>query len=196
MIEYLQCLFCETAMDHLPRTTVFDKHCHRGYMSAETRRRDNDTVKYKNSEKNLSQCHFVHHNFHMDWSGRETALRLERDWWLTAWAIARPCVRATTSSQKIPLITSDAYQPRQVEGHKVFSEPPLGERNRDESGSDVGQRVSLVGSTWRKTNSIIWTSYRCASLYVVFAESNHSSNRRKNFVNPFISVRSSEEIIR
>jgi hypothetical protein len=30
-----------------------------------------DRGKPKNSEKNLSQCHFFHHKFHMDWPGRE-----------------------------------------------------------------------------------------------------------------------------
>lgn len=30
---------------------------------------------------------------------------------------------------------------------------PWGERNRDESRSEVGQRLSLVGSTWRKANT-------------------------------------------
>jgi hypothetical protein len=32
---------------------------------------DTDRGKPKNSEKSLSQCHFIHHKFHMDWPGRE-----------------------------------------------------------------------------------------------------------------------------
>jgi hypothetical protein len=37
------------------------------YMSMEPWRNDNDRVKTKNAEKNLSQCHFVNHKFHTDW---------------------------------------------------------------------------------------------------------------------------------
>jgi hypothetical protein len=32
----------------------------------ESRWNDTDSGKPKNSEKNLSQCHFAHHTFHMD----------------------------------------------------------------------------------------------------------------------------------
>jgi hypothetical protein len=36
------------------------------YESGEPRWNDIDKGKPKNSEKNLSQCHIVHHMFHMD----------------------------------------------------------------------------------------------------------------------------------
>jgi hypothetical protein len=54
--------------------------------------------------------------------------------------------------QNVDLITleTSAFQTHWIEGHQLSSEPPEGERNRDESGSEVGQplpRLSPVGSS-------------------------------------------------
>jgi hypothetical protein len=41
------------------------------YEYGELRWNDIDRGKSKNSDKNLFQCHFIYHSFHMDWIGRE-----------------------------------------------------------------------------------------------------------------------------
>jgi hypothetical protein len=42
-------------------------------MSMEYRWNDADKGKPKNLEKNLSQCYFVNHKSHMDWTGLRNA---------------------------------------------------------------------------------------------------------------------------
>jgi hypothetical protein len=58
------------------------------------RRNDTDRGRPNNSEKNLSQCHFVHTNTHtphgLTWA--RTLAFAVRSRWLTAWATARPSV--------------------------------------------------------------------------------------------------------
>jgi hypothetical protein len=41
------------------------------FLVMEHRWNEIDRGKPKYSEKNLSQCHFVHHKSHMDWTGIE-----------------------------------------------------------------------------------------------------------------------------
>jgi hypothetical protein len=41
------------------------------FLVMEHRWNEIDRVKPKNSGKNLSQCHFVHHKSHVDWPGIE-----------------------------------------------------------------------------------------------------------------------------
>jgi hypothetical protein len=53
---------------------------------------DIDRGKSSNSEKNLSQCHYVHKKSYVEWTGSEP----EPSPWeaadLSAWAVARPSI--------------------------------------------------------------------------------------------------------
>jgi hypothetical protein len=59
------------------------------WVNIEQRWDDTDRGKLKDSEKNLSQCHFVHNKSHMDWPGREPGSLVLRSQRLTTWAMAR-----------------------------------------------------------------------------------------------------------
>jgi hypothetical protein len=50
-------------------------------------------VKTDNSEKNLSQCHFVHHKSNMDLARNRTRAFVVRGRRLTAWAMALPSAK-------------------------------------------------------------------------------------------------------
>jgi hypothetical protein len=58
--------------------------------------------KPKNSEKNLSQCHFAHHKPYADWPGREPGLAV-RGRRLTAWAMVLTYI--TTAPARSPEVT-------------------------------------------------------------------------------------------
>jgi hypothetical protein len=63
-IAYLE---CPQASPACPSENISIK------MSVEHWRNDTDGGKRKHSEKNLLHCHIVHHKYHMDWTGIETA---------------------------------------------------------------------------------------------------------------------------
>jgi hypothetical protein len=60
----------------------------------------NRQAKTDNSEKNLSQCQFVHHKSHMDLTWDRNRASVVRGRRLTVWAMARPLQYYTT--QKAP----------------------------------------------------------------------------------------------
>jgi hypothetical protein len=62
----------------------------RWYEFGERRWNDILTGKSKNSEKNLSQFHFIHHKSHMDWPRHEPKASTVRGRRLTTWDMARP----------------------------------------------------------------------------------------------------------
>jgi hypothetical protein len=50
---------------------------------------DIDTGKLKYLQRNLSQCHLLHHKYHMDWPGIEPRPPTS-GWWLTTWVTLGP----------------------------------------------------------------------------------------------------------
>lgn len=58
-------------LDYTYKASVADE-----WMGMEQRWKDKDRGKPKYLEKNLPQCHFVHHEFHVDWSQIEPRQQL------------------------------------------------------------------------------------------------------------------------
>jgi hypothetical protein len=73
----------------------------RRYTSKEFRMSGTDSGQPKNSEENLSECHFVHHKSHMDWSRCEPGVSVVSGQRITAWAMARHSVFFITQPQII-----------------------------------------------------------------------------------------------
>jgi hypothetical protein len=79
---------------------------------------------------------------------------------------------ASSAPKNVDLIVLEksTYQTHWIEGHQLSSELPGGERNRDESGSEVGQplpRLSLVGfsARWKPNIGTSYTSFGLWSSY-------------------------------
>jgi hypothetical protein len=72
--KIVSCVHVEDVSELRPSTGLLSVICECG----EPRWNGTDREKPNNSEKNVSQCHFVHHKSQNDWPGREPGLRGER----------------------------------------------------------------------------------------------------------------------
>jgi hypothetical protein len=79
---------------------------------------ENDGGKPKNSEKNLSQCHSVHHKSYMDWLGREPG---SPRWEAGDWTMSRSSYRLHSRVCNLP--TSVATFANLLNAHSVCSTP-------------------------------------------------------------------------